>query len=917
MNKFFTFLFLFSYLFCFSQREADNWYFGDKAGLHFNKGKLDVLNNSNMSAYTGSSSISDKNGNLVLYTNGQTVWNNNHQIMVNGENLIGEPENTQPALIVPKPNSDTIYYIFTTRTTELHSPLQIPGIYFSEIEISNIYPLGRVKYKNMRLTHSTSNKITAVHHKNGKDIWVITYGSDSYEGINNLFHAHKVTKDGVERTPVKTKLNEIEKNKIGEMKVSPDGSKLALIAGEFLLFTFNFDSTTGGLSLNKQINLKTSFTEGYGGYGLSFSPDSKILYYSAIRYKNSKQSYKIIQYNFNNDFVIYMGDEVYTNTTSPIRSSASMELASDGKIYVAQTVIVNTFDDDGNYNGYESIPIKKIGVINEPNKFGEACDYNKGVVNLEKGWSYRGLPNFIQSYFRNRIVTENKCITDTFDFSLDAYNTITSATWDFGDGNTSSGLSTNHKYAIPGKYFVTSKVTINGTATPFYKEVIVYPLPKVIANQELLQCDVNNDGIDYFDLNDINNKVVTNTSKKEFVFYKSVLDAKNDENKISNPKSFLNESNPQELFVKVISDKGCYNITNFFIESKYIKLENIPNYYTCDSSDKTDDDSKGTFNLKKIRKEIKNQYNLINKEGIRFYPSIIEAQTTSNLIYIRTPFTSSSTTIYVRVDTGLGCGGIKPVELIVNSVPIITIKDTYDLCFNPNSQPPIILDGDVSNDRFEWRNQSGNIIASQREFMLTETGNFSLTVYKTENEIECSNYKEFSVINLNAPVFNQTIVDTETENNTIFVSVNGNSNYEFSLDNISFFNHGLNHTFNNVKPGVKTVYVRDINNCEPPIQTSIGVIGFSKFFTPNNDTINDVWVVKGATQEFFKTIDIYIFDRFGKKVYTFNNKNADKGWNGIYNNKILPPNDYWFHAKLIDFNNKIIEEKGHFSLRKE
>ncbi|WP_275314799.1 T9SS type B sorting domain-containing protein [Tenacibaculum bernardetii] len=916
MNKFFTFLLLFSYLFCFSQREADNWYFGDKAGLHFNEGKLDILNNSEMNTHEGSSSISDKNGNLVLYTNGQTVWNKNHQIMINGENLIGEPENAQPAIIVPKPNSDTTFYIFTTRTTELNSPLQYPGIYFSEIEISSRYPLGRVKYKNMRLTHSTSSEITAVHHKNGKDIWVITYGSESYEGMNHLFHAYKVTKDGVERAPVKTELNTGTEKIIGEMKVSPDGSKLALITS-FFIYTFNFNNTTGNLSLHKKFTLQTGFTSGYTAYGLSFSPDSKILYYPSIRYIDGNRSYKIMQYDFNNDISGYLGDEVYTDTNSPIRSAASIELASDGKIYVAQITIVNTVDEEGYYNGFYIIPNKTIGVINEPNKLGEDCDYQHDAINLGDGFSYRGLPNFIQSYFRNRIVSENGCISDIFDFSLDAYSTITSATWDFGDGTTSSGLSTNHKYTTPGKYLVTALVTMNGTVTPFYKEVIVYPLPEVIANQELIQCDANNDGIDYFDLNDINNKVVINTSRTEFVFYKNILDAENDENKISNPESFLNESNPQELFVKVISNKGCFNITNFFIESKFVKLDSIPNYYTCDSSDKINNDSKGAFNLKKKKEEIKTQYNLINKEEVRFYPSLIEAQTTSNLIDIRKPFISSSTTIYVRIDTDLGCGGIEPVEIIVNTVPIIKIKDTYTLCFNPSSQPPIILDGGVSNDRFEWRDQSGNIIASQREFTLTKIGDFSLTVYKDQNGIECANYQEFSVINLDPPIFNQIVVDTENENNTIFVNLNGNSSYEFSLDNVTFFNNGLNHTFNNVEPGVRTIYVRDINNCEPPIQTNVGVIGFPKFFTPNNDDINDVWIIRGATPEFFKKINISIFDRFGKIVYTFNNQNADKGWDGTFNSKNLPSNDYWFHAKLTDLNDKKIDKKGHFSLRKQ
>ena len=180
----------------YSQRQADNWYFGDKAGINFNQGNINILNNSELNTFAGSSSISDKNGNLVLYTNGQTVWNKNHQIMNNGNGLAGEPENTQPAIIIPKPNSTNTYYIFTTRKTEISSPLLYAGLYFSEIEFSSTYPLGRVKYKNMRISHSNAEKITAVHHKNGKDIWVISYGSSAYGGINDIFYATKITEVG-------------------------------------------------------------------------------------------------------------------------------------------------------------------------------------------------------------------------------------------------------------------------------------------------------------------------------------------------------------------------------------------------------------------------------------------------------------------------------------------------------------------------------------------------------------------------------------------------------------------------------------------------------------------------------------------------------------------------------------------------
>jgi hypothetical protein len=66
-----------------------------------------------MVASRGCASICDKNGNLALYTNGQSVWNSYHTVLTNGTGLFGGFASTQAALIVPHPGNDSIYYIFT------------------------------------------------------------------------------------------------------------------------------------------------------------------------------------------------------------------------------------------------------------------------------------------------------------------------------------------------------------------------------------------------------------------------------------------------------------------------------------------------------------------------------------------------------------------------------------------------------------------------------------------------------------------------------------------------------------------------------------------------------------------------------------------------------------------------------------
>ena len=105
----------FTSIICFGQKEASNWYFGFGAGIKFNPldNSVSSVSDGQLSTIEGCTSISDDSGNLLFYTDGSTVLNQNHRIMLNGTGLIGDSSSTQSAIIVPKPNDPNIYYIFT------------------------------------------------------------------------------------------------------------------------------------------------------------------------------------------------------------------------------------------------------------------------------------------------------------------------------------------------------------------------------------------------------------------------------------------------------------------------------------------------------------------------------------------------------------------------------------------------------------------------------------------------------------------------------------------------------------------------------------------------------------------------------------------------------------------------------------
>ena len=174
-----------------AQKEGNIWYFGVNAGLDFNSGAPHALTNGVLSTLEGSSSIADVNGNLLFYTDGITVYNNNHLQMPNGSGLLGHWSSTQSALIVPQPESSNIYYIFTTYFQGGF------GFYYSIVDMSLQGGLGDVTTKNIALFNPVTEKQTAVRHENGCDLWVITH---EYRTLN--FRAYLVNDAWIDTTPV-------------------------------------------------------------------------------------------------------------------------------------------------------------------------------------------------------------------------------------------------------------------------------------------------------------------------------------------------------------------------------------------------------------------------------------------------------------------------------------------------------------------------------------------------------------------------------------------------------------------------------------------------------------------------------------------------------------------------------------------
>ena len=129
MRKFLlAILFIFiSCTYCFAQKEANMWKFAYGNGLNFNQ--LQTVNSTNGSLVTenmptflsgsqlntleGCFTLSDSDGNLMMYSDGMKVYNKNDIQMPNGAGLAGGNSSTQSGIVIPVPGDYDKYYIVT------------------------------------------------------------------------------------------------------------------------------------------------------------------------------------------------------------------------------------------------------------------------------------------------------------------------------------------------------------------------------------------------------------------------------------------------------------------------------------------------------------------------------------------------------------------------------------------------------------------------------------------------------------------------------------------------------------------------------------------------------------------------------------------------------------------------------------
>jgi gliding motility-associated-like protein len=930
-------------LFClpvigYSQGEANNWYFGQNAGITFNTTPPSVLLDGQLNTLEGCSSISSPNGDLLFYTDGRTIWTANHQIMPNadyfgGSGLNGDPSSTSSGLIVPHPTEENLFFVFTVDEPHHENANAFPdqgpadingnpipfytdspntpipnsddgfnnGFAYTLVDMDLNGGLGDVvtTEKNIELItydpnntedikYKCSEKITAVRAQNCLDIWVITHFKDT-------FYAFRIDENGVNQNPVVSQVgplmstDDYRRAAIGYLKASPNGDKLLTAnqtqdfdqatqsdLGTGNVFLFDFDNETG--TVTNPLELISNVN----AYSVEFSAEGTKAYASVA----DGGVPQLFQWDLQAGDIV--GSQFqFSGVTG--QGSGAIQLAPNGKIY--RTILGDS----------------RLSVINNPELPGNQADYTElltnGAISLGGRTANFGLPPFIQSLFSTKIditgqgaTVTNLDLCDGDTFTLFYENEANAEyTWfrndiEIANENASTlPIQQPDNISLPFSELYRLEVNFDDGSCPLVgvANVTYFELPE-INNVSLEECVTDfeqNSAI--FNLNEANAQFIGDSNNQDnfsFTYFESLEDAENFENPVQNTESYTNLSSPQTLSVVVRNEStGCENIMSLDLEIIAVSVQNF-GLSLCD------DNQNGIVEFDLTAIEDQDNISVSN-----FYLTENDALSQENPIQNVTSFQNENPYIqdvFFNIDSDEACKELGILTLEVVELPSTNNGIAY-YCVEdfPN---PITISADIPDDEIDDFEYFWTLSEETTpEILINSTGSYEVAI--TRIETGCTNFRTVEVLESGLASYDLEIEEFFEENNRVTVNVSEDSigDYEFSLDPNGPYQDS--NVFENLLPGIYDMFVRDKNGCGI-VQKTFGILGIMDFFTPNGDGINDVWRFNGQFNNKEALAQVFIFDRYGKLIKSF--RGLDKSWDGFFNGQPAPQQDYWYRIQL-------------------
>jgi hypothetical protein len=490
----------------YSQNETRWWFFGNRAGLHFQSNTVVPLPGVSP-IYNGwaSTTMADSAGNLLFYIDGGWIaYNQQHDTLANGYFKIHK--GLQSCYIVRKSGSQ--YYIIHNDWINYKKPGIPPMLSYSIVDMTLAGGFGSVTVNHQSITPAgltIVEKMAITRHCNKTDHWILVH-KGGYPTGNNEFMAYLMSPTGISTIPVVSAVGAAQLQ-IGpgvnfysaKMKISPNGKKVVGLYHNRVVELYDFDNSTGAVSNPARLDSTSVPTESMYPYPFDaeFSPDGSKLYVSYTDKPNGTYP-SLWQYDLTLGSVAAIASSKIVIDSLPRDGihGAALQLAANGKIY---------FTGGRNFNRFNH-----LAAINHPNLSGTACQYDSLAIKLgidpntnnDVVWD-QGLPQFVSNYFEQKPAIQSfslaGCGLASFVFpTVTAYPatgySVYSFQWNFGDtqsglaANTSTLLNPSHTFSSNGTYTV--KLVLNykcGTDT-LQKLVQVTGLPEVLVSGRTTIC---------------------------------------------------------------------------------------------------------------------------------------------------------------------------------------------------------------------------------------------------------------------------------------------------------------------------------------------------------------------------------------------------------------------------------------------
>lgn len=877
---------------CKGQGEANNWYFGKYAAISFNSGGPQPVFNSQMNAVEGCSSISDRNGNLLFYSDGLFIWNRNHQRMIDpatgflsqiGDNADG----TQTGVIIPWPGRDSLYFVFSIG--------QLGGnLYYSVVNMNRNGGLGEVVLAKVLLLAGVCEKLTAVRHCNKQDYWAVTHKFNSDQYCSFL-----ISSSGITTTPVISptgnfivNTNNMEWAKaMGYLKNSPDGRLLAAahFFSDYVELT-DFNTTTGVVSNPKLLNAQVPglvFPSFDGCYGIEFSPDSRMLYVSSNYGGPNNDTSTIYQFDVSLPTqTAIQASKTFITGSSWLRSYEALQLGPDKRIYVAT------------YSRF-------LSVINNPNVNGTGCQFIPDVISIDDGTQTHhcdyGLPNFIQSFFNDPVIAAGNCQFSNISFSLQNLIGVTSVEWNFGDpasgpNNISTLFAPTHIFTQQGQYTIRAVLqNANGCgADTIYKIVHAGPFSVFLGNDTTI-CQG--------DTLTLHMKIPNAGNLWSNGSADTIL-------KITQSGSYwvkvsLGECTAVDTINVTVRQLPSFTLGNdsLICSGQSIVLSPIPNpanvsylWNTGATTSNISTISDGLYWLKvtesgfgcKYADSINVQFKTLQNYSLGADTALCEKDSLNINAYVAGASsylwnTGAITPIIKIFQSGVywadvlkdGCTFRDSITVVFKPLPIVNLGNDTTICESQTT----LLDAGNTGSQYLWQNNSAG-----QTFLVTKSGNYFVKV--TTNGCAAS---DTIIIKYDyKPIFtlgsDKVICDGQTI--TLQPTIQNNTGISFLWSNGS-----ISPTLTITQTG--TYDLQLTNYCGSKSDEVIVSKGVCKIyvpsgFTPNNDGKNDLF--KAYFGENVTSYLMEVYNRWGQKIFRATDINT--GWDGKINGNIQPHDSY-------------------------